>query len=326
MVESSKRLRVTASNRIELAKDDYDNSITIEGVDYVLRNLRDEISGNRGGNSSVFRLIVADELDQEEEFDQVTEYVIKISNIPNNIPHSSYTHNRRQRFKREIIALKKAAKRNLQNVVKLITDGEISVGGKDFYFYIMEKGSSDLTDYLSDRKTLQQKIFLFLSILQGIKQLHGIEIYHRDIKHDNVFMFGEECKIGDLGLIRFRNEDKLALDDYQRLGAFGWECPEAMNKLFMESNSEPEFVYDCKIDEASDVFQLGKLFWYILQGNLPIGCIQPSDFRVEDEELFSVLHTLLQHSKDGGAGNRRPLSIPAVETLLHPIAKRYGVV
>ena len=54
-------------------------------------------------------------------------------------------------------------------------------------------------------------------------------------------MFGEECKIGDLGLMRFKDEDDLAIDRNQRIGAFGWETPEAMNKFLTEAKGNPEF-------------------------------------------------------------------------------------
>lgn len=140
-------------------------------------------------------------------------------------------------------------------------------------------------------------------------------------------MFGEECKIGDLGLMRFKYEDTLAIDNYQRLGAFGWECPEAMNKFLTENAKNPEFTFDCVIDESSDIFQLGKLFWYILQRNLPIGCMQSADFKIGDDELFDVLSKLLQHCKNRGAVvSRRPISIQAVETMIQPIARKYGII
>ncbi|MDB4902207.1 MAG: serine/threonine protein kinase [Mucilaginibacter sp.] len=326
MVKTSKRVTVSSDNRITLAKDGYDNIINIDGNDYEMRNLSDTVKGNRGGNSNVFKLVVADNDDEDYEDESSSELIIKISNIQTNQSHSYYTQNRKQRFLREIIALKRANQYRLPNVVKIINHGEIKVQEKVFLYYTMEKGTSDLTDYLDERRSIQQKILLFTSILKGIKQLHGINIYHRDIKHDNIFMFGEECKIGDLGLMRFKKEDELALDNYQRLGAFGWETPEAMNKFLAEKSKNPEFTFDCNIDGSSDIFQLGKLFWFILQGNLPIGCLDIEDFKIEDAELFTVLEALLQHGKNHGAvTSRRPLNINSVETLLQPIAKKYGV-
>ena len=321
MVLTSNRITLLPDNKIRLAINGYDNVININGIDYELKYLND-IPGNRGGNSNVFVLQTVN--DDDDELGDISEYIIKISKFPLNVPYSTFNNNRKRRFQREILALRKAAKKGLPNVVRIIDDGVISVGGKEFNFYTMEKGTSNLTDYLLLKRTIQQKIFLFLSIMEGVKQLHGINIYHRDIKHDNIFMFEEECKIGDLGLMRFRNEDNLALDRDQRIGAFGWETPEAMNKFLTENKNDPEFNFDCTIDEASDIFQLGKLFWYILQGNLPIGCLQAGDFRIADSEIFEFLMLLLQHGKDTGNG-RRPLNINSIETLIEPIAKKYGV-
>jgi serine/threonine protein kinase len=322
MVYTSPRITVSPENRIKLAIDAFDNIITVNGIDYELKYLGD-LPGNRGGNSNVFKMQMVD--DQDQEGNEAMEYIIKISKIPLNTTYSAYNENRKGRFRREILALKMANRKRLSNVVKIIDDGAIRVGGKEFLFYTMEKASSDLTDYLRLRRSVQQKILLFQSILEGVKQLHSIDIYHRDIKHDNIFMFDNECKIGDLGLIRYRHEDNLALDKDQRIGAFGWETPEAMNKFLTENVEDPEFTFDCKIDECSDIFQLGKLFWYILQGNLPIGYLDIQDFRIDDPELYDLLLVLLQHGKDNGDNGGRPLKISAIEELLQPIVKRYAV-
>jgi serine/threonine protein kinase len=320
MIIASKKITLLSDNKIRLSINGYDNVININGIDYEMKYLGDS-RGNKGGNSNVLRLQLLG-IDYEDENPE--EFIIKISKIPLNEPFSKYKHNRKARFKREILALRKADKYGLPNVVKLIDHGVIKVEEKIFPFYTMEKANSDLTDYLIPRRTIQQKIFLFQSILEGIKQLHSIRIYHRDIKHDNVFMFGEECKVGDLGLMRFKDEDNLALDREQRIGAFGWETPEAMNKYLTENKSDSEFSYDCSIDEASDIFQLGKLFWYILQGNIPIGCLHISDFKIDDSELFEVLTKLLQHGKTKDI-ERRPLNIVSVEQLIEPIARKYIV-
>ena len=323
MVQTSKRVTLTNDNRVALGKDKYDNIISIGGIDFEMKSLSDNMIGNRGGNSTVFKLVLANEEDAEEYGSQ--EYVIKISNIDIK-DQSSFCTNRKKRFQREIIALKKANDKKLRNVVRMISHGEIQIQGRGFLFYTMEKANSDLTDYLKIRRTTQQKILLFQSILDGMQQLHDIKIYHRDIKNDNIFIFGDECKIGDLGLMRFKNEDYLTLDNFQRIGAFGWECPEAMNFFFSERAPEnPEFAFDDKIDEASDIFQLGKLFWYILQGNLPIGCVEREDFRIADTQLFNILLLLLQHGKTKhGSPNRRPITIREVKAMVAGIARKYA--
>jgi len=324
MIRTSKRITLTNNTKVLLAKDKYDNIISLNNIEFEMQPLYKNIPGNRGGNSTVLKLLLASDEDQDD-IDSEIELVIKISNIDVN-DHSNYSFNRKRRFQREILALRKAEKKKLKNVVRIIHDGSILIEGKEFLFYTMERANADLTDYLKIRRSIQQKIFLFQSILQGMRELHELEIYHRDIKNDNIFIYGDECKVGDLGLIRFKSEDVLALDDDQRIGAFGWECPEAMNFFFSErAPDNPEFTFDDKIDEASDIFQLGKLFWYILQGNLPIGCIEPEDFRIADQQLFNVLLLLLQHGKTKHRSpNRRPLTIRDVQAMVAGIARKYA--
>lgn len=65
--------------------------------------------------------------------------------------------------------------------------------------------------------------------------------------------------------MRFEKEVYLSIDNFQRIGAFGWECLEVMSFFFGEGAIEdPKFTFVNNIDEASDIFQLGKLFWYTL--------------------------------------------------------------
>lgn len=301
---------------ITLSKTPYDNFVNIGGEDYELKYLNGR-PGNKGGNSIVFRLKpVAEEDDFEPE-----NLIIKISKFPTNGSKTSFERNRIARFIREIVAMKKAKQNKLKNVINTFHHGKILVGEDLLNFYTMEEAQSDLADFLKVKKSLQQKLLLCESILKGMDELHGIGIYHRDIKHDNMFIVGQECKIGDLGLVRFRENDDDALDKDQRIGAFGWETPEALNKFLTENIEQPEFEFDCAIDEQSDIFQLGKLFWFIVQGNLPIGQICKDDFKVPDSELFDLLYFMLQHQK---VNHRRPQSVREVMERLNAISSKYG--
>ena len=73
--------------------------------------------------------------------------------------------------------------------------------------------------------------------------------------------------------------------------------PEAINKAYANLENG-EFAHDCSFDELSDVFLLGGVFWYILQGNFPTGQLQPGDFKLGREDIYSrILLPMLQHSK-----------------------------
>lgn len=89
-----------------------------------------------------------------------------------------------------------------------------------------------------------------------------------------------------------------------------------MNKYLSEGVAGKNF--DCTIDHQSDLFQLAKVFWYILQGNAPIGCIKECDFLLKNSSLYSLIRQMLNHSK-----RKRPTSIDAVISDLHKIVNKY---
>lgn len=314
-VKLAKRIKwYPDSRRMRLAFDSKDNIITINGLDYQLKYL-DEIKGNKGGNSNVFLLVDPGNMEDENEY-----LIIKICNKP--IEKSTQKYQRR--FQRELVALRKAKAAKKSNIIEYFHHGILLINKMQSPFYTMEKADWDLTKFLRENDIdVDQKLLLCLSILKGFKELHELKIYHRDIKHDNVFLLDRECKIGDLGIVRFREDD---LDFVQseigdRIGAYGWESPETMNKFLTEKYDDLDF--DIEIDSKSDIFQLGKLFWYIFQGNLPIGQVTLDDFEIKDVQIFEIIFAMLQQSK---GVSRRIQSIDDVEAKLFPIAKERAII
>jgi serine/threonine protein kinase len=182
----------------------------------------------------------------------------------------------------------------------------------------MEKGQTDLTTYIA-RNALsdQQKLFLCIDILDGIKQLHSINIYHRDIKPDNIYVVNNTWKVGDLGLSDNRNTDFPINEIGNKIGPYGWLSPEAMNKFLCERNNRHK--HDCDLTMESDVFQLGKLFWFIFQGNVPIGQISREDFLVNSDELYEIFFSMIAYAK-----NRR-ISISEIEQSFNSISKAFDI-
>src|SRR5690606_25235728 len=133
-------------------------------------------------------------------------------------------------------------------------------------------------------------------ILEGIKLLNEYKIYHRDIKQDNIFLIDGEPIIGDLGLSDCRNIDIYINEKGELIGPTGWFSPEAINKYLVEKTSNP-YKFNFTINGKSEVFQLGKLFWYIFQGNLPIGQITIDDFIPRNEDMFKLIFGMLLYSK-----------------------------
>ncbi len=305
------------SGQIKLNDEALKNVINVDGDDYVLGYLDEENPGNKGGNSCVFLLYNLDDFD--ESYGESPDFVIKISKFDN----ATRKTNRIERFDNEINALVECKENNCENVVNVYKFGDANINVsakriKAFKFYIMEYADFDLTKYIQNNKlSLYKKVNLCLDISNGLSQLNKLGYYHRDLKPDNILMSDSTWKIADLGLISSRTVD-LGIDQIgEFIGPRGWYSPEALNKALTEGTDFEE-CFDCKIDHKSDIFQLGKLFWYIFQGNCPVGNIKPVDFKIRDREIYAILKTMLNHSKE-----RRYDDIDNVSKLLKPIHDLY---
>lgn len=294
---------------IILSPNEEDNFVQIDNEDFLLLPLNEDFEKSKGASSNLFILT-----DPSGETD---DRVIKICKSP----LSEGGNGRTRRFKREIRAFKLAKRNNLRNVIAFIKDGEVEIDDEYFLFFIMEKANEDLASFLEENRfdfTPNQKLTFCVSILNGIKQLHQIGIYHRDIKHDNILLVDGEFKIGDLGLVQFRHEDSRVDWVNEKIGPVGWLTPEATTKM-LTNGKDIRYTFDCAIDEGSDVFQLGKLFWYVFQGNLPIGQILLDDYEIAEDDIFQIIFSMLQYRKA-----RRP-TIANLEALLEPLKIKYGV-
>ncbi|MEO8666373.1 MAG: protein kinase family protein [Ignavibacteria bacterium] len=273
-----------------------ENFISLDSKDYQLKYLNDNIETNKGGNSNLFLL-----MDLQEE----NEFVIKLCKV--NLLKTSNNNNRLLRFKREIDALKKAKDNKLNKVIDILSEGEVHCksthNGENFKFlyFITEKGVCDLSDYILDGNLIDNtssKVQICKELIDSLEQLHSLGIYHRDIKPDNILFFSDgSWKICDLGLITYRGEDLSMIDkSYNMIGPKGWLSPESTNRYYTFGKST-EFTFDSNIDELSDIFQLGKVFWFIFQTNIPIGRIRRKDFRIEDDGIYGILIWMLSHNK-----------------------------
>ena len=183
----------------------------------------------------------------------------------------------------------------------------------------MENGEKDLKEFIElnhNILTLDEKVDLCLSLANGIKELYDLGFYHRDIKPDNIFIIGQDWKIGDLGLVSERSKENEIDEDNDFIGPRGWISPEVMNKYLCYKKGY-SYSYDCNIDHKSDIFQLGKLFWFILQHNVPIGTVKINDFQIKNSRIYPILKTMLNYDK-----SKRYDNISEIILLLKPIQKQ----
>ena len=156
----------------------------------------------------------------------------------------------RARFMREA---QSAASLNHPNV---ITIHEIAdYNGRLFIAMEYLEGRS-LSDVITDGiPGLQTTLNIITQISLGLKKAHEADIVHRDIKPDNIYVTNDDLvKILDFGLAH-RETDMQLTQDGTVLGTVNYMSPEQGQGL--------------KVDNRSDIFSLGVVFYELLTGRKP---------------------------------------------------------
>jgi serine/threonine protein kinase len=111
---------------------------------------------------------------------------------------------RRYNFERDLLQI--CQKRGMDRVVRAIESGWFQVFEDNpvskVPFLIFEKADSDVRGFLSDKaeRNLAWRLRSLHHIATGLKQLHGVEIAHQDLKPSNVLVFqASTSKLADLG-------------------------------------------------------------------------------------------------------------------------------
>lgn len=279
------------------------NLISINNTEYFFKYM-DDSGKNKGGNSIILKLYESQNIDIDNIIYEEPDLIIKILKFKKAYK-PIFEKKSEKRFKREIKALIDCKNANFQNIINIFHQGICKIfnpetGYYDEYlYYTMEYAQYDLKSYVEANHSklyIDEKLSLCISLAEGLNELESLGYFHRDIKPDNIFMTGYEWKIGDLGLLSDRNDSNEIDDEAEAIGPRGWMSPESMNKYLTEGKGFMNN-FNCKIDHQSDIFQLGKVFWYIFQHNAPIGSIKEGDFKIKHSQIYSVIKTMLNHSK-----------------------------
>ena len=117
----------------------------------------------------------------------------------------------------------------------------------------------DVRSQLSFASTLESgwKLRSLHSVAVGLKQLHGIDVSHQDLKPSNVLLFGGESKIGDLGRSTCRTLDS-PLKREAFSGDYSYAPPEILYGVH-----EPDWR---KRSFACDTYLFGSLMVYYFSG------------------------------------------------------------
>lgn len=176
----------------------------------------------------------------------------------------------KERFEREIKILSQL---NHPNVVKIF---QWNIGGEPPNFspyYIMEYLSGgSLRQHMDERFRAEERyVFerrwtinrIMLPVCNALAQAHSANIYHRDLKPDNILYTSpdrSEIKIADWGLGKDISRESLALtatSGGQIGGTPGYCSPEQW------------FAFDDLIDGRADIFSLGIIFYEMMTRKRP---------------------------------------------------------
>lgn len=132
-------------------------------------------------------------------------------------------------------------------------------------YFIMELAEYSLdTEIKNNSLRDQEKIDIFIMMLQGVKRVHDKGYLHRDIKPQNILKFSTGIyKISDFGLVK--NTDNAS--NTTALTAIG----QAMGT---QKYMAPEIFYNTEYSKQTDIFALGKVM---------------EDLHVEDKECQLII-------------------------------------
>lgn len=141
------------------------------------------------------------------------------------------------------------------NIISVLDAGRDERG---FAYVIMRYvDGQTLTEYI-DRNFLveQQKIELFMQILDGITHAHTNQILHRDIKPENILVDEHgHVHIIDFGISKIINSQKFeSKNSYLNALSFAYASPEQKSGK--------------RVTTASDIYSLGKVFYTLAGDNI----------------------------------------------------------
>lgn len=114
-----------------------------------------------------------------------------------------------------------------------------------------------------------------LQICDAFIYLHGQGLIHRDIKPANFFLREDRIIVGDFGLAKTSTDEGAARyyrDEITLTGEFVgpilWMSPELI--AYQKDKSH-------MVDHRSDIFQIGRVIWFMLTGDVLCGIIDVED-------------------------------------------------
>lgn len=206
----------------------------------------------------------------------------------------------RERFRREA---KNAQKLTHPNIIEIFDQGDTEDGTA--YIAMERLHGAPLSATIGSRTmTLPRALRIMVQLARGIARAHDLDVVHRDIKPDNIFLCvrddgTELVKILDFGIAKSRHDSRLT----------------GQGELFgTPQYMAPERIKNAEVGPAADLYALGVVFFELLTGELP--------FDAPDIATFFVKH--LRDAPPSAAAKNPEIS-PELDALVNALlAKEPG--
>ena len=156
-------------------------------------------------------------------------------------------------------------------IAKFFDAGEVEFeGGYRAPWLALELGETNLRQHVENGGIIDPKRLIHLSvqICDALEHVHSKGIIHRDIKPENFIVLNSDVKMIDFGIAKLKGEDvsgrpmdRLTLTQ-EFVGPLFFSSPEMI--AYADDKSVP-------VDHRSDLFQLGKVLWFIATGQISAG-------------------------------------------------------
>lgn len=164
-------------------------------------------------------------------------------------------------YERDLLAACKEGR--LTRVVMVIADGKVKVsdavdGVVQYLIFEHAEGDARTMMDAGERFDTTLRLRALHHVATGLRQLHGIEVAHQDLKPSNVLMFEDGSKLADLGCAS-RKGTVGPLDHYGLVGDPAYAPPELAYYFVPEDWDTRRF--------ACDLYLMGSMVVYFFTGN-----------------------------------------------------------
>lgn len=105
------------------------------------------------------------------------------------------------------------------------------LSSENLLYMVMEKGDSDLRNFLQTHKTampLYTLMNLWHQMLQSVNYIHRKDVIHSDLKPENFLLVNGRLKLIDFGISSKIAVDATSIIKYSQVGTFNYISPEAL--------------------------------------------------------------------------------------------------